>query len=299
MVISSLYDSRLFENNCVLRADAYYYREWKQFSMDPHSHDRAEIMYVISGKCTVSLDHTELSMKKGDMVLLDANVRHKLTVGPGMPCRMLNVEFVFEEDLSGINCFRQLLKNNGDVERLLHSKKPCFFIKDAGEIYPVLKDLILELDNVFHKNTFTIQLLFSLLLAKISVQASQPVDFDASSEKIYVRNALQFIHNFYDRDLKAEDIAESVSLHPSYLQRIFKKNTGVTLTVYLTHFRMEKAKMLLRQTDIPIIDIAGYVGVNSRQYFTSIFRKCTGKSPKDYRKENIDKRNVRISDIPY
>ncbi|WP_155983945.1 helix-turn-helix transcriptional regulator, partial [Paenibacillus sp. 1-18] len=65
--------------------------------------------------------------------------------------------------------------------------------------------------------------------------------------------------------------------------RIFKKHTGQTLTAYLTMLRMDKARMLLQQTDIPIQEIADYVGVGSRQYFHMLFKKHTGKTPVEYR----------------
>ena len=67
---------------------------------------------------------------------------------------------------------------------------------------------------------------------------------------------------------------------------------GVTPNEYLTRLRMEKAEMLLARTDIPIIEISGYVGINSRQYFSFLFKKHTNATPSQYR--NL----ARKSEIP-
>ncbi|MNB95032.1 Bifunctional transcriptional activator/DNA repair enzyme AdaA [compost metagenome] len=74
-----------------------------------------------------------------------------------------------------------------------------------------------------------------------------------------------------------------MNVHPGYLHRIFKAQTGRTLTDYLNLLRMEKAKMLLGQSEIPVAEIADYVGISSRQYFHLLFKKYAGVTPVEYR----------------
>nr|WP_322923904.1 helix-turn-helix transcriptional regulator [Paenibacillus sp. SGZ-1014] len=88
----------------------------------------------------------------------------------------------------------------------------------------------------------------------------------------------------YDRSIRMEQIAAAVNVHPGYLHRVFRKHMDTTPTEYLNTLRMEKAMMLLGSTDIPIAEIADYVGVTSRQYFHLLFKKHTGQTPADYRK---------------
>ena len=104
----------------------------------------------------------------------------------------------------------------------------------------------------------------------------QPADF-------YIRRSIDFLHQNYDRSIQVKDIAAAVSLHPGYLHRIFKAHTGRTITDYLNILRMEKSRMLLAQSDIPVAEIADYVGVSSRQYFHLLFKKYTGLTPVEYR----------------
>ncbi|MNY55353.1 Bifunctional transcriptional activator/DNA repair enzyme AdaA [compost metagenome] len=91
------------------------------------------------------------------------------------------------------------------------------------------------------------------------------------------------MHQNYDRSIQVKEVAAAVNVHPGYLHRIFKKQTGRTLTDYLNLLRMEKAKMLLAKSEIPVAEIADYVGISSRQYFHLLFKKYAGITPVEYR----------------
>lgn len=62
---------------------------------------------------------------------------------------------------------------------------------------------------------------------------------------------------------------------------------GCTIIEYLTKIRIEKAKMLITQTDIPITKVASFIGMNSSQYFSKVFKKHIGITPSALRKKGI------------
>ena len=84
-------------------------------------------------------------------------------------------------------------------------------------------------------------------------------------------------------DLSLTAMGALVYLNPFYLSRLFKKQLGITLTDYVIHARMEKAKELLLSTHRKINDIALEVGFESASYFTRFFKRTTGMTPLDYR----------------
>ena len=127
------------------------------------------------------------------------------------------------------------------------------------------------------------ELLFAQLVLAIARLHGESGAQGNHSADLYVKKSVEYMHHNYDRDIQVKDIAAAVSLHPGYLHRIFRAHHGKTLTGYLTELRMEKAKMLLRETDIAIADICDYVGVGSRQYFHAMFKKYTGQTPIAYR----------------
>lgn len=94
----------------------------------------------------------------------------------------------------------------------------------------------------------------------------------------------QYIANNLDKDLSCEDLAAQVYLNPIYLNRLFKKDTGFALTEYLQLQRIQLAKELLAETDLPVSNIAQRIGYSNFSHFSRTFRKHTEQSPVDYRK---------------
>ena len=97
-----------------------------------------------------------------------------------------------------------------------------------------------------------------------------------------------------DSDLSAElslkTLAEKQNVSAGYLSAIFKKETGKTLTEFITERRMKNAEYLLATTSLEIQSVAQHSGILDLQYFSKLFKKHTGKSPKEYR-ENLKKEN--------
>jgi AraC-like DNA-binding protein/quercetin dioxygenase-like cupin family protein len=270
---------------------AYYFKQWSDYTMAFHTHDSIEIMYVISGVCGIEIEATpvaaacEMMLKKGDFVILDANVPHRLIVDERGPCRMLNVEFDFRERPTAFPSMRQLAMEDEFVNRLITESSSYLFLRDPSEVYQVLKSLVLELDSQGKSINMKAELLFAQLILAIARLHHKLADQGIHPAEHYVKQAIEFMHHHYDQDIQVKDIASAVSLHPGYLHRVFRAQLGKTLTGYLTELRMEKAKMLLRETDIAIADICDYVGVGSRQYFHAMFKKYTNQTPIAYRNE--------------
>lgn len=97
--------------------------------------------------------------------------------------------------------------------------------------------------------------------------------------------AAQYIQEHIDRNLTCAEIAEAVHLNASYLTRLFKRERGVALNVYIVSEKMRVAASLLRVTSIPVSLIAAKVGYSNFSYFSQVFRKYSGKSPLEYRQE--------------
>jgi len=86
-------------------------------------------------------------------------------------------------------------------------------------------------------------------------------------------------------DVSQTRLAEIVYLSPSYLSRLYKQSTGLSLTEYITNARLQRAKQLLRETPQKIHDVAAEVGFESPSYFTRFFKKMTNLTPQEYREQ--------------
>ncbi len=103
---------------------------------------------------------------------------------------------------------------------------------------------------------------------------------------VFSRNAVKcmdYIANNLHSKLTVESIAEKIGLSAGYLSRMFHKETGKTVSGYVTEKRIEAARNLLKYSDYEYIDIANYLCFGSHSHFISVFRKYTGLTPKQYR----------------
>lgn len=119
---------------------------------------------------------------------------------------------------------------------------------------------------------------FCLLASEKLTQKRQ----DFSEKTVYA--AIDIIHKQYSRhDLSTDVLCLQLAISSGYLSRIFKKHTNMTVIEYIMDFRVEKAKELANSTDLKNYEIADAVGYSDPGYFSTIFRKTSGKTLSEYR----------------
>ena len=99
-----------------------------------------------------------------------------------------------------------------------------------------------------------------------------------------VAECIDYIYDHLHTRITVELLAKRVNLTPSYLSRLFKKETGQNFLDYLTELRISKAKELLCGETLSVQDVAETVGYSDLKYFSRLFKKATGVSPSDYKK---------------
>lgn len=100
---------------------------------------------------------------------------------------------------------------------------------------------------------------------------------------LLIRKVLTRIDSDLTADLSLKTQADLLNVNASYLSTLFKKETGTTLTDYVSRKRVEHAVFLLNSTDMQIQTIAQYCGIPDVNYFTKTFKKYVQKTPKEYR----------------
>lgn len=147
---------------------------------------------------------------------------------------------------------------------------PHLHIKELNTAY-------LECCYCFKHNNKSSEILFFYSNERISEPISD------SSNRPFIRKVQQYIENNFSSQISLSDIADTVGLNSSYLSRIFKKETGESVTEYLTNCRIEKAKELLKDNNLRLRDISESIGFNDVSYFSNTFKKIVGVSPTEYR----------------
>jgi AraC-like DNA-binding protein len=128
------------------------------------------------------------------------------------------------------------------------------------------------------------QLTVYLLRAHIDARRSDEIELSrVGVVDRRLRRALEFMSDNCGRELSLAEIAGAAFLSEFHFARLFKKITGATPHAYLASLRIERARRLLAESDLPIADVGAEVGYTSQSHFTKIFREATGMTPKAFR----------------
>ena len=175
-------------------------------------------------------------------------------------------------------------------------------IKDLNIVLEFILDSCIEVNNYYIKNgyrkkpfhTITVQgrldqyyfleeyLAFAKKLFREALIQEKQVIWNKYSGTI--AKAVHHIEKHYMENLTADYMGELIEKTPNYFSHLFKKEVGVSFKEYLNRVRMEKAKILLLETDLKIYEVAEKVGFHDSIYFSQAFKKCMGCSPAECKK---------------
>ncbi|MDF2878699.1 MAG: DNA-binding response regulator [Clostridia bacterium] len=147
-------------------------------------------------------------------------------------------------------------------------------------------------NNDYHlrENSFYQQINQSKSLESLLKTAENTLDYvmtlckDKEQQKnVLVRNVNRYIRENYSKNISLNTIASHLYVSSSYLSRLYKKETGESVIESLNKYRIEVAKNLLKEPDIKIFEVGTSIGIEDPAYFTHVFTKFVGLSPREFR----------------
>jgi AraC family transcriptional regulator len=246
-----------------------------------HAHSEYVVGYYFSGRCQCRLgSRAVLEFKRGDAGLLNPGDAHEdlETIGARDYLTVnLRKEF-FQEIIQGLGCSsRQIphfpaakLKADPLIKRLFEALKTEVNTQEFGREV-LLRSLVTEL--AVH--------LFRQFSPSAIPYEKYPQD--QNTARWQVRRSLDYLHDNFSRDFSLESIAAAANLSKFYLERVFKKATGLSPHSYMLMLRVERAKQLLSSSPNPIVEIAMELGFSDQSHFTNVFKRMTGFTPNAYR----------------
>ncbi|GKU80136.1 response regulator [Paenibacillus sp. L3-i20] len=186
---------------------------------------------------------------------------------------------------SGVESISQQLQhlnehNSARVKPLLH-----FFVLHLMREMKEMSVFSREQEEILWRRLdrrFGIKDLLVFIQQVTNAVSERSIDKKKQSENSMAEAKLFLDRNLY-RDLSVEEAATYVGLSTSYFSLLFKQTYGETFIEYVTRQRMEKAKIMLAESQRSVAQIAKEVGYAERRYFTKVFMKYTGDNPTDYR----------------
>ncbi len=154
---------------------------------------------------------------------------------------------------------------------------------ENGGVHPIYIDKTSSRFAAKIENLRGVEQAGELMLEMINGYCKLVKKHSTKSYSLPVQKAITVIEYDLTADLSLAGIAKMLDINPSYLSTIFKKETGQTLTEYVNRKRMETAMKLLETTRLQVQTIAQQCGILDVHYFSKMFKKHTGVTPKMYR----------------
>lgn len=253
-----------------------------------HSHDFFELAYVYEG-CGKHLGDYPAVVNEGDFLLIMPGARHcTVSNEKNAPwvrvCNYLaTMKFLFKV------CDR-CRKIIGDTEflNILTSGKPCCIIlhdDKSGSVQNIMRSMLDEYCANDDATPYSMENLFENLLIAINRIYERKkygiAEMNKTAKNIHLIKS--YIKSHLSEKLTLDLIAAQLHYNPEYFSRYFKRATGKNISEYLTAMRMDRAKELLKTTDLSINEVCYFCGYSSLSNFRSHFVKHCGMSPKEYR----------------
>lgn len=127
--------------------------------------------------------------------------------------------------------------------------------------------------------------LSSHLLLRYSTSKQRIQNNAGGLPKYKLWRAIEYINDNLENDLTLAELAGVVQMSTYHFARLFKQSTGLAPHQYVTNCRIERAKILLAERKLSIVEICGFVGFQSPSHFSALFRKLMKMTPNEYRNQ--------------
>ena len=259
--------------------------EYESGSFMWHWHPEIEITYVQKGTMCYKVNHRVYHLKEGDIVFNNSGALHSGTMENQKDCAYIPVTF----DSRLIYGFFQSTVNSKYVDPVIQdSMLPAICIDQSEPWHKPFREYLLRIIDLDEKKpdfyeldiTICLQSMWRLLLEHITYepQASR----ENSLEYDRIKKILSYIEENYQNKITLNDIAGHIHLCESECTRLFKRHMNTTLFAFLQEYRIERSLEFL-QDDQPVSAVADKAGFSDPNYYSKVFAKIKGCSPRVYR----------------
>lgn len=263
--------------------DLVHYNKRESLFTPSHIHKEFEVLMVKKIPLKINVQGEEFILDEEDIVIINPQVVHSTLA------KLNHLQYLIQFNFPTI-------LDEKDVKNIFayNYKKPYMIFRKGEENYDELAYYIL---NIHKSNTDSpystdyIKGYFYHLYAffkKIGFMEPQTID---TSKKGYdkIHKITDYMNENYAENITLESLSRDFYINPSYLCRLFKEVTNLTIIEYLNQVRVKNAELFLTTTDKSIMEISQLLGFSSQTYFNRVFKGIMTITPSEYRKQQFDK----------
>lgn len=272
MIKKSFYHQVENTNDSELSTYIYDYNSWEFNS--PHFHKNFELLMVVCGNCRYTIGSESYDMREGDAIFVLPFQVHHFTVGEESAVRCLTFS-----ELLILTLAKQFEKKKLQPPVFRPSAVTAqYFLTSIQELFGSRSDRNRQLPQ--EKRIKLKGLLYTIGGELIE----QTTLLDVGSADMLVMDVINYIADHFRTDISLRDVADAKGYNYQYLSRIFNHTFGINFKAMVNQYRVNYALELLRDSQLPLSEIAFESGFQSIRSFDHVFRARFEKSPKEFRK---------------
>ncbi|MFC5405779.1 AraC family transcriptional regulator [Cohnella soli] len=272
----------------------FTYRSEGHYDGEFHSHTFYELYYFHEGKCNYLIGDQIYNLSPGDLILMYGMTLHRPKVDPSAPYIRTIIHFD-----------PAMLRPYSDVPNGIPILQPYerfrnYRLSLRGGDKEEFENLLLTMRKHQERGTPVgdgrLMLAFVDALHFIYEKCLEPLnekrEFPSDKERA-VQDVIALLeHRYTDEELNMERLQKELHLSKSYLAKIFKEVTGVTIFDYVYRKRVNEAKVLfLLHPDISVTEVSFRLGFKHLAHFSRLFKQQAGETPEKYKKRLADRRS--------
>lgn len=232
--------------------------------------DFCRFILVEKGEATLVLDKVSQVIGPGQLLLVPAGTQQKCMASTA----------------AGLQLFLGNLRGFVGSKQFFQTMKLPYRVRldDSGEAVGLFHKMLAAQQSPRVPNLLRVR---SALLELLACYLESPdLNMDQlgyGAEVDQLNRVMDYIDEHLDQPMHIEDLARLACLHPNYFIDFFKANVGIPPIQYVNNRRLERAKALLKNSEVPVTEIAKLVGLQNH-YLSRLFKQQTGLSPSRYRK---------------
>ena len=246
----------------------------------------SRLFYTVKGEAKLQAGGRDLILRRGALILFQPGTPYSFVPDPEIT--MAVFDFDFTQDHAGqtgflVPCPTALFEEKKAHAHVDFSDAPSFseplFLENAAFLEPKLREIVQE----FRQKRLFFRGKSSALFKEVLFDLARTVEAGSDARDVMTRLFL-YVEEHLDEPITNRTIGRALYYNPNYLNRLMRRQTGMSLHQYVLQKRLNQATRLLVTTQTPISEIAAGLGFHSAAHFSNFFKKATGTTPARCRK---------------
>lgn len=251
------------------------------YTFGPHCHENVEVCMMVEGECDIVVNGETITVRTGEMMTIFSHMIHSFHMRSRRPATFLQIHF---QPDGFCDAEAEVTKQVTFLHYMVEEHSAYLLQPFSDRLYSCVNRICLEKSDKESPYCETLAKIYIyemvFLLSREISQEYRKIFF--VRDPLVIR-AIQYINEHIEERVGPSDVAQGCGANPRHLSSSFREALNITLIDYINIAKVDKAMRWLTGTGMSIVDIAAKLGFSSTQYFSTVFKRYTHVTPREYK----------------